>query len=101
MVGEVGPCSSTSVDDEDDGLWALCETAFFAVLQAPVGAVFASMGATASTAPRGAPVAVLGPRRGTDATPDSRDRLGLGRPSGPCRLATGHLLARSGARLQS
>ena len=38
-------------EEDDDGLWALCETALFAVLQAPVGAVFASMGAVASTAP--------------------------------------------------
>ena len=38
---------------KDDGLWALWETAFFAVFQAPVGALFASMGAAASTAPRG------------------------------------------------
>ena len=49
--------------EEDDGLWALCETALFAVFQAPVGAVFASMGAVASTAPRGAPAVLLGPGR--------------------------------------
>ena len=36
-------------------LWALCETAFFAVLQAPVGALFASMGALASMAPGAGP----------------------------------------------
>ena len=51
------------LDEEDDGLWALCETALFAVLQAPVDAVFASMGAAASTAPRGSPAAVVGTGR--------------------------------------
>ena len=37
------------LDEEDDGVWALCETALFAVLQALVDAVFASMGAAASS----------------------------------------------------
>ena len=76
--------------EEDDGLWALCETALFAVLQAPVGAVFASMGAVASTAPRGAPAVLLGPgrhgRRGTGGgvppvpTGPAVTGLGLARP---------------------
>ena len=39
----------------DEGLWALCEIAFVAVLQAPVGALFASMGAPASMAPGAGP----------------------------------------------
>ena len=42
---------------EDDGLWALCETALRADLQARVGASFASTRAAASIAP-----AVVSPR---------------------------------------
>ena len=43
-VGEVGPVLFQISMEKDDGLWALWETAFFAVFQAPVGALFASMG---------------------------------------------------------
>ena len=57
------PGALPDFEEEDDGLWALWETALFAVFQAPVGAVFASMGAAASTAPRGAPAVLLGPGR--------------------------------------
>ena len=69
------PGALPDFEEEDDGLWALWETALFAVFQAPVGAVFASMGAAASTAPRGAPAVLLGPgrartqRRGGGGTP--------------------------------
>ena len=85
------PGALPDFEEEDDGLWALWETALFAVFQAPVGAVFASMGAAASTAPRGAPAVLLGPgrartqRRGggggvPPCPPDRVSRLGLARP---------------------
>ena len=56
--GEVGPVFFQISVKKDDGLWALWETAFFAVFQAPVGALFASMGAAASTAPVAVPARV-------------------------------------------
>ena len=60
---------------KDDGLWALWETAFFAVFQAPVGALFASMGAAASTAPRG--------DAGSGRAGHGRKGMGLGVPRCP------------------
>ena len=44
-VGEVSPVLFPISMNKGDGLWALWETASFAVFQAPVGALFASMGA--------------------------------------------------------
>ena len=52
-VGRGRPGALPDSMKKDDGLWALWETALFAVFQAPVGALFASIGAPASTAPRG------------------------------------------------
>ena len=52
-VGQGRPGALRDPMKKDDGLWALWETALFAVFQAAVGALFASIGAPASTAPRG------------------------------------------------
>ena len=52
-VGRGQPDALPDSMKKDDGLWALWETALLAVFQAPVGALFASIGAPASTAPRG------------------------------------------------
>ena len=57
-VGEVGPVLFQISMEKDDGLWALWETAFFAVFQAPVGALFASMGAGRPQPPVAVPARV-------------------------------------------
>ena len=60
---------------KDDGLWALWETAFFAVFQAPVGALFASMGAAASTAPRGGACTGRRSTQGLTVTPEAPGQI--------------------------
>ena len=50
-VGRGRPGALPDSMKKDDGLWALWETALLAVFQVPVGALFASIGAPASTAP--------------------------------------------------
>ena len=78
---------------KDDGLWALWETALLAVFQVPVGALFASIGAPASTAP---PVAVPARVRSSvkwntnsGEVERSSERSDVERSVPPSRFATG------------